>query len=171
MANWCSNSVVFTGDEQKCKAIYDLFGDMEARQRQTGHYQLPDFAKDDKGVMSDIVIHDRGVSFETRWVPNLKLLMEIADFYDSGFVSKFNEMQTGVLGEARYEQGTLTLVSLDEEDYKAVRYDFTRQGYPLGERFFEEEGDLLDYILEQKKLNDAYIQVYHRDSGLENGRA
>jgi hypothetical protein len=170
MANWCSNSVVFTGDDDKVKAIYNLFADMEAKQTQTGHYQLPEFAKDEKGVMVDIVLHKNGLSFETRWVPNLKLLIEIADFYQAGFVSKFEEMMMGIMGEARYDAGTLTMVSLDEADFRQIRYDAVKQGYPCNDQVFEYEGDLLDYILEQKKLSDDHVQIYHLNDGLENGR-
>jgi len=44
------------------------------------------------------------------------------------------------------------MVSLNAEDVRATRYDRQRQGYFTGNEIFEYEGDLLDYLLEQKKL-------------------
>jgi hypothetical protein len=73
--------------------------------------------------MLDIVIDHHRIQFETRWVPNTELLIEISDFYKAGFVNKFEEMANGIYGEARYEGNTLTMVSLDQEDFRAIRYD------------------------------------------------
>ena len=141
MANWCSNSVVFIADDEKRRAIHALFADIQLKQEQDGRYHLPDFAKDESGVMTDIEIDERHAAYESRWVPNLQLLMQIADHYDAGFVSRFEERQNGVIGEARYEVGVLTVAGLYEEQYHGVCEDFVRSGNSPGERFFRKEGD------------------------------
>jgi len=169
MANWCSNSVVFVADDEKSKAIYTLFSDIQLKQKQDGRYHLPDFAKDERGVMTDIEMDDRHITYESRWVPNLQLLMEIADYYGAGFVSRFEEMQNGVIGEARYEAGVLTVAGLYEEQYHGVCEDFVRSGNSPGERFFRKEGDLLDYILSVQELSDQFVRVYPRNNGPEYG--
>ena len=170
MPNWCSNSVVFLADEEKSQQIRGLFTEIQAKQTAGEEFHLPDFATGEDGFMLDITLDNRSILFETRWVPNLELLMEIADHYEAGFVSKFLEMANGIYGEARYQDRTLTMVSLDIEDFKAIRYDKQKQGYPCGEDVFEYEGDLLDYILEQKKLNNLGVEVIVRKTDYDAGR-
>jgi hypothetical protein len=160
MPNWCFNSVVFTADEDTLNDIKTLFAEIEEKQAKDEQYHLPSFVTSENGFMQDIVIDHHRIMFETRSVPNTELLMEIADFYKAGFVVKFSEMANGIYGEARYEGNTLTMVSLDVEDFKAIRYDKQKKGYPCGEDVFEFEGDLLDYILEQKRLNNNNVQIY-----------
>jgi hypothetical protein len=123
MPNWCSNSVVFTADEAQLNAIKQLFAEIEEKQQNDEKFHLPSFATCENGFMLDIVIDHHRIQFETRWVPNTELLIEISDFYKAGFVNKFEEMANGIYGEARYEGNTLTMVSLDQEDFRAIRYD------------------------------------------------
>ncbi|HZY39389.1 MAG TPA: hypothetical protein VFE53_22190 [Mucilaginibacter sp.] len=170
MPNWCSNSVFFLADAEKIQQIRGLFAEIQEKQATANEFHLPDFAISENGYMLDIVLDKRSIQFETRWVPNLDLLIEIADHYDAGFVSKFQEMANGIYGEARYQDRTLTMVSLDMEDFKAIRYDKQKQGYPCGEDVFEYEGDLLDYILEQKKLNNLGVEVIVRKTDYDAGR-
>jgi hypothetical protein len=158
MPNWCSNSVVFLADEEKLQQIHGLFAEIQAKQTAEDKWHLPDFASNEKGVMLDIVLDKRSIHFETRWVPNHELLVQIADHFDAGFVSKYSEMSMGIYGEAHYENGMLTAVNLDKEDLANIRYDRQKKGYPFGGNVFEYEGDLLDYILEQKKLDDPVVK-------------
>ncbi|HEY4196183.1 MAG TPA: hypothetical protein VGM63_11645, partial [Mucilaginibacter sp.] len=102
------------------------------------------------------------ISFATRWSPNISLLAEIADFYNATFVSRYHEMSNGLYGEARYDYNSLTIVDLDWDDFKAIRYDKQKNGYPHGEQVFEYEGDLLDYILEQKLAQNPGIYTHMR---------
>lgn len=150
MANWCSNSVVFSADEPTLEKIRNMFADIQQKQEAGGFYQLPSFAKSDKGVMTDIVIAQNRFSFETRWEPNLELMIETAQFYGASFVSRFSEMANGIYGEASFADKTLRLVTLDPEDFMAVRYDPSLKGYPWDDDIFEYQGDLLDHILDRK---------------------
>ena len=158
MANYCSNSVVFAADERTLQNIRDLFTEIEYKQ-QGGQYHLPSFITKNDGFMQDIVIDKHRITFETRWTPNSEILVAIADYYKAGFVSKFHEMSMGIYGEARYDGSQLVTVTLDREDFQAIRYDKQKNGYPFGDQVFEFEGDLLDYILEQKTANDNRIPV------------
>jgi hypothetical protein len=85
-------------------------------------------------------------------------LLEIADFYKAGFVCKFHEMSMGIYGEPRYGGNKLETVTLDSEDFQAIRYDKQKNGNPCGEQVFEFEGNL-DYIVEQKMLNKNSIRI------------
>lgn len=135
MANWCSNSVVFSADQPTVEKIRHLFADIQQKQEAGGLYQLPSFAKSDKGVMTDIVIDQNRFSFETLWEPNLELMIETAQFYGASFVNRFSQMGNGIYGEASFADKTLRLVTLDPEDFMAVRYDHSLKGYPWGDLY------------------------------------
>ena len=150
MPNWCSSSVVFSADEPTLEKIRNMFADIQQKQEVGGFYELPSFAKSDKGVMTDIVIAQNRFSFETRWEPNLELMIETAQFYGASFVSRLSEMANGIYGEACFADKTLRLVTLDPEGFMAGRYDPSLKGYPWDDDIFEYQGDLLDYILDRK---------------------
>jgi len=169
MPNWCSNSVVFSAAEDKLEQIRNLFAEIQQKQEADNRYHLPSFAVSD-GFMQDILIDHNRIAFETRWFPNISLLAAIADYYNATFVSRYMEMSNGLYGEARYDYHTLTIVNLDQEDFRVIHYDKQKNGYPCGDDVFEYEGDLLDYILEQKKLNNSNIAVIVRNPGYDIGR-
>lgn len=157
MPNWCSNSVVFSAIDDMLEKIRNMFAEIEQKQQQDEKYHLPDFVTEDKGYMQDILIDKNRFSFETRWVPNIETLMEIADFYEAGFACRYDEMANGIFGEARYDRNTLVMVNLNMDDFKAIHYDKIQKGYPCGGHVFEYEGDLLDYLLEQKMQDNNFI--------------
>lgn len=161
MPNWCSNSVVFSADEQTLENIHNLFAEIQQKQEADNRYHLPDFAICE-GYMQDIVIEPKRICFETRWSPNISLLAEIADHYKATFASRYMEMSNGLFGEARYDYNTLTVVNLDQDDFKTIRYDRQKNGYPCAEQVFEYEGDLLDYILDQKFDTKLGLEIYQR---------
>lgn len=155
MANYCSNSVLFVGDEQNVAAVKALFAEIEKKQQQSNRWHLPSFVSGDKGYMLDIVFDLQAIHYETRWVPNLEVLGQIADKYQVGFISKFQEMSNGIYGEAAYHEGKLTSVMLHIEDLTGHQYDKSLNGYRLGNEVYEYQGDLLDVLLEQKKLLES----------------
>lgn len=155
MANYCSNSVLFIGDEQNVAKVRALFAEIETNQKQSNRWHLPSFAEGDRGYMLDIIFDRQAIHYETRWVPNLELLTQIADKYGVGFISKFQEITSGIYGEAAYHEGTLASVTLNKEDIASLHYDKTKNGFPLGNEVYEYEGDLLDVLLEQKKLLES----------------
>ena len=129
MPNWCSNSVVFSAAEDKLEHIRNLFAEIQQKQEADNRYHLPSFAVSD-GFMQDILINHNRIAFETRWFPNISLLAAIADYYNATFVSRYMEMSNGLYGEARYDYHTLTIVNLDQEDFRVIHYDKQKNGYP-----------------------------------------
>ena len=103
MANYCSNSVLFLGDAATVKAIHELFVHIESEQQRTRQYYLPEFVTADRGHMIDISLYQDKLSYETRWSPNLDLLVQIADHYGVDFIASFHEMVNGLYGEALYQ--------------------------------------------------------------------
>ncbi|WP_295801116.1 hypothetical protein [Mucilaginibacter sp.] len=161
MSNWCSNSVVFSAAEDKLENIRNLFAEIQQQQISSDHYHLPDFVES-KQYIRDIVVRDNRISFESRWSPPTSLLIEIADFYHAGFVNRFHEMTNRLYGESRYDYISLVTVSLDKDEYEAIRCDKRNTGNNLGGEIFKQEGDLLDYILEQKIEEQFRIEISNR---------
>ena len=162
MPNWCSNSVVFSATEENLEKIRDLFAVIQQKQEADDRYHVPSFAVSE-GFMRDIVIEPKRITFTTRSSPNISLMAEIADYYHATFASRYMEMGNGLYGEARYDYHTLTVVDLDQEELRAaICFDKEKNGYPLGELVFEYEGDLLDYMLEQKLEDKTAAEIYHR---------
>src|SRR5690606_40371348 len=88
MANWCYNVVQFSGDEQKISEIDALFKDMAEREKQTREGQLPLFVEAEEGYFHDIYIEDGTICYETKWVQNTDMLVQIADHFRTGFRSE-----------------------------------------------------------------------------------
>lgn len=142
--------------------IRELFADIQQKQETDGRYHLPDFAISE-GFMRDIVIEPQRISFTTRSSPNISLLAEIADHYHATVVNRYMEMGNGLYGEARYDYHTLTIVNLEQEELRAaICFDKQKNGYPYGGQVFEYEGDLLDYMLDQKFEEKSGLEIYQR---------
>lgn len=119
MANYCSNSVLFLGDPAAVKAIRDLFADIEQKQARTNRYYLPDFVTGDNGHMLDITFNEGWINYQSRWKPNLDLLVQLASRYRLDFISRFDEMTNWIYGEAVYynaELKTVYRIAYEDED-------------------------------------------------------
>lgn len=103
MANYCSNSVLFLGDPHTVNEIRQVFEQIESQQQRTNRYHLPDFVTGDKG-------HMNWINYESRWQPNLDLLVQVADHYQVDFISRFDEMSNGMYGEAIYQDKELKTI-------------------------------------------------------------
>jgi hypothetical protein len=110
MANYCSNSVLFLGDPNTVAEIRQVFAQIESEQQRTNRYHLPDFVSGDKGHMLDITFNEDWINYETRWQPNLDLLVQVADLYQAVFISRFDEMSNGIYGEAIYQNNELKTI-------------------------------------------------------------
>ena len=83
MANYCSNSVRFIGDENRVAEVHRLFADIQQRQNTSDRYHMPDFVTTEGGYMDDIETeaNEGWIIYETRWVPNIDVLLQIAEHY------------------------------------------------------------------------------------------
>lgn len=150
MANWCTNTVFFNGNSNKLEEIEQLFNEMALREKETREGQLPSFIQSTEGYCHDIYTEDGTIYYETKWVPNTDILVQIADFYQVDFTHEYSELGFDIFGEANYEQGVLKDVRLEEEDFELFETD--EQGlYTFMGTSYEIEEELLFDILEWKK--------------------
>lgn len=150
MANWCVNTVFFNCDPDKLEEIEQLFNEMAFREKETREGQLPPFIQSAEGYCHDIDTEDGTIYYETKWVPNIDILIQIADYYQVDFTHQYSELGFYIYGEANYEQGVLKDVRLEEEDFELFERD--EQGaYTFMGTSYEIEEELLEDLLEWKK--------------------
>lgn len=153
MANWCNNNVQFTGEAQQLEELVLLFEKMISKEKQTGHGQVPPFVDPDGGYMFNIYTDDGVIYYDTKWVPNTEILVNIADQFQLEFLTEYSETAMGVFGEARYEHGVLTVVSLDHVDFMLFECD--EEGiYTFEGTLFESDIEIMELLLERKKNQD-----------------
>jgi len=150
MANWCVNTVFFNCDPDKLEEIEQLFNEMALREKETKEGQLPPFIHSGEGYCHNIYAEDGTIYYETKWVPNTDILVQIAGYYQVDFTHQYSERGFDIYGEANYEQGVLKDVWLEEEDFDL--FEINEQGiYTFMGTLYEIEEELLEDLLEWKK--------------------
>lgn len=149
MANWCYNTVQFTGDDQKIKEIDRLFRAMADMEKQTREGQLPAFIAEHEGYLHDIHVEDGTISYETKWVQNTDILLQIADHFQTGFWHEYYEPGMWIYGQATYQEGVLSDVSIDPEDVELVEYR-ENEGYLFEDRPYETDMEIMELLFERK---------------------
>lgn len=129
MTDWCQNTVVFSGDEQKIKEIDQLFEAMACLERLTPQGQLPPFTEALEGCLFEIHVKDDILNYQTKWEPNTEILVETADHFRTGFRHTYYESGMKIFGKAVYDQGMLTDIRLDVEDFPKFSHDMQEQAF------------------------------------------
>jgi hypothetical protein len=145
----CLNVVSFIGSEETVDAIKSLFKELEERQVKDETYYLPGYFTAERSYMFDISIDGDNIMFETRWVPNIEALQQIADHYKVGFTSEYEERGNMIFGRTTYENGRLTEFDLEPEDFKSYDYNedegtFTHEG-----EIYTHEEEVLELLLKK----------------------
>lgn len=155
MANWCWNNVNFTGDELRIDEIRKLVHQMIDLERDTGHGQLPDFAAAENGGWFFETTWDDGgpLTYQTKWAPNTVRLVEIADHYGVGFIHNYEEPGMQIYGEATYENGRLTEIDLDDQDFEQYDYDEEKDRYTFENEEYDGDWEILETLLDRKKAD------------------
>lgn len=172
MANLCSNCVVFSGDPATIENAKALFKEIQTQQETTGQWYLPPYVTAEFSHMQDIVVHENTINYETRWLPNLPGLIQIANHFNLDFVSHYKEPANGVFGEANYINGTLfdSSSQISKEDLLQLYGDLTEPDLVLKfaeHRNFEKARELFQ-TLDNQTLTEIDEYLYKtRDYGRE----
>lgn len=156
--NWCSHFVQFTGSPESLKEIEWLFRAMSALEKETQQGQRPPFIKNNDGCLCNIDLFDKKVYFETIATPNIDLLTQVADRFQTGFILDYHELGHSIFGEATYDQGKIHDIRLDIEDFEKFNYDLEEQAYMFEGFYYDSDAEILEIMLEMKKdqLNKPY---------------
>ena len=153
MANYCSNIVQFEGDGEKLKQLQKFFEALAAKETKERQGQLPAFVQLRSGYLFSIRWENDLLYYETKWAPNIEMLIAIADHFETGFTHSFDEPGMQVHGEAVYKDGNITVIDLNTEDYALLRYDREKDNWIFEGATYESDFEILEILLERKKLN------------------
>lgn len=159
MANWAQNSVTFQGTKSKIKDINTLFEKMIKDGKQTGEGQLPLFVRDDDGYFFNISIDKKEdesieLNYETRWAPNVEVLIEIANHFNLDFEVSYHELCMSIFGKATYIKGNskANIIELNNDDFD--KFEFLEDsGNCLYNNKEWEYYEMLEFLLEEKSGN------------------
>lgn len=155
MANWCLNTVTFEADETVMERIRLLFIEMAEKEILTNKGQLPEFFSEDAGYLFETDWQDSGVTYLTKWSPNLLVMVVVADWYGADFLYNYEEIAMGIYGLAIYRKGVLHDVYLEPEDIGLYEYDEQSESYVFEGGNYIDDAEILEILL-QRKVNRLY---------------
>ena len=153
MANWCSNSVAFEGNETALEQVRLEFIKMQILENEENCGQLPEFILDKKrGYFFDILLEDGGCIFnyQTRWSPNTEVLTQIAERFNVDFILDYEEIGNQIYGVSVYSNNELTEICLEEEDFEQYDYNEETDTYFFEEKNYESDFEILEILLKRK---------------------
>ena len=156
MANRCSNSVAFEGNETALAQVKLEFIKMQICENKENCGQLPEFISDKKrGYFFDILLEDCGCIFnyQTRWSPNTEILLQIAEHYKVDFIYNYEEIGNQIYGVAVYSNNELTEIYLEEEDFEQYKCNEETDTYFFEEENYESDYEILEILLKRKIKN------------------
>ena len=156
MANWCSNSVAFEGNETALEQVKLEFIKMQILENEENCGQLPEFILDKKrGYFFDILLEDGGCIFnyQTRWSPNTEVLTQIAERFNVDFILDYEEIGNQIYGVSVYSNNELTEICLEEEDFEQYDYNEETDTYFFEAENYESDYEILEILLKRKIKN------------------
>lgn len=159
MANWCNNIIDFEGKPEAIEQIQQLFETMAKKAKVEEIGQLPDFVTQYNGYFFNIYWNEGDIGFfqcQTKWLPNLEIVREIAEYYKVNFVSDYEEMGNLIYGRAIFSDKLLTDIYLENEDFEKYQFDEQTDTYHFEGKEYECDYEILEILLERKTVNPKY---------------
>ncbi len=153
MANFCENHVTFKGSNQNLHNVKLIFDKQQEEDLPIDEMNLPFTVKSERCDMTDVNWEDGTVYFQTWWVPNTDLMIEIADHFELEFESYYHEPGCEIYGQANYSNGCLSKFELDETDFAKFRYDDDNGVYIYRRKEYDCEDEILEVLLARKIKN------------------
>jgi hypothetical protein len=153
MANWCSNTVAFEGNETALEQIKLEFRKMMTKEEKENCGQLPEFiSENNRGYFFDIVWEevDCIFNYQTKWSPNTETLMQIAKRFKVDFICDFEEMGNLIYSRTIFSDNKLTDIYLEDVDFEKYQYDEETEIYHFEEKTYDNDYEILEILLERK---------------------
>ena len=96
-----------------------------------------------------IKVTEFGYQSETDWEPNIAGVKRIADMFDLGFVMLYDD-GVEMFGEVNYCSGELSIIELNEVDFKKIHFDENTEEFTYGNKTGHEVSDFFNILLEAK---------------------
>jgi len=116
--NDCLNIITFEGDKTKIEEALDFITD-------SNRHNTDNIGK-------ELIVTKYGYSVSTDWEPNITGVKRIADKFDLNFRLQYDEPGNQLFGEVIYEDGELTIIELDDDDFSKVSFDEESGLYTYG---------------------------------------
>jgi hypothetical protein len=169
MANWCHNSVQFTGQPDKVGAVIEFFRLMKEQQTLYKNYDLPYFITAENKSIVEIGYDDERVYFRSAWRPPLLALNQIADEFGVSYTNKYEEPGMFESGKAYYHDGHLDGVRLTLEDAARITYHSEREVFIFDGKEFDND-EVIIYRMFNKKIAD-FEAAQHIDPAINDHQA
>ena len=154
MANWCFNTVRFTGEPEQLKKVTLLFLNLQVTQIIDEKGQLPDFVKGNTGHLFDLKMENGELDFCTKWTPNPEVMAQVADYFQLDFTQDYSETANGIYGQFVYKKGVLRDICLEIEDFARYSYDEDKESYLFEGDYYEDDSEILQILLERRRLQN-----------------
>jgi len=146
MANWCTNTVTFSGpDENKVRQVFKR---LEKKCNNTNLGQTLKWFKDDR-YLFDINTDDT-ISFETKWGPAEQTILEIFNRYDVNGEYYYEEPGMSIYGAIFKIDNEVYSVNLDDEDLDPLDYNDELDCYTVSGIPIESDSDYLFGAIDNK---------------------
>jgi hypothetical protein len=154
MANWCSNIVIFSGDN--VDKVDELFTKLMEEQADKGLGVRPDWEaceKYDALYMFHIDKRDTGdYQFETRWSPAINTIFLIGRRLKIGFEMDWDEPGMGLYGKMIFNPSMPDVVMMADASGINFRYDHDKDRYIYNGEEYESEYEFIDDVIEETPL-------------------
>ena len=161
MANWCSNTVTFTGNKESTDKIVQLFQTMTEQEEKSGEGQIPDFIQEKNGFFFEIYQNETdecSFQYETKWCPNIEALYLISDHFQTEFVLEYVELGCCIFERTTYQNQVLDDICLDFSDFDTYCYDEETYTYQFEEETYDSDTEILEILLERKINEETFIE-------------
>lgn len=170
MANWCYNSVDFSGPQEKLEELSNIIRFLENKSNLTNSGVIPDFiesypelmTKDNMLYIFDIDYSEYSfdyVSFSSKWSPALDTVYEIGKKLGLSFKHFYDDSSNLIYGTSFYnnETGEYRNIYLDDDDFNKVEEHYDEElgvdWYSFEGKEYELKEDILEILLERKIQN------------------
>lgn len=129
MANWCYNDVRFYGNEDHLEDLKEILLEMQKSARGEFVGVIPEFfTASTEGYFFDVTLgeleNDVYLSYLTRWTPNEKDLVTIADYLQVSFVHDALEPAMGIYQRCKYSPGAqLVYAVMIQNEFRNYNFD------------------------------------------------
>jgi hypothetical protein len=154
MPNWCNNIIVFTGSKVKERKLKKFFTDLAKKEKKEDKGQLPAFCESDDGYLFSIRWEDGVLYYDTRWAPNIEVMVTIAEHFVADFTYEYSELMMQIYGECTFVKGVLNDFALDNDDFD--QFDINpddEDTWVFEGKVYDSDFEILDILLDRKKNN------------------
>ena len=150
MPNWCSNHVMFFGDNvSKVEKLFDM---LIKEQEESGLGVRPDwdaFTRHNTKHMFDIYKNDPGsYQFESKWSPALSLLLLIGRRFKVSFEVSWEEMGMSLYGSATFDQSKPDVMMIRDASCTNYKYDEDSEMYIYNAEEYECLSELMCDVID-----------------------